>query len=337
MPNWCSNSFTFSHEDSVAIVKLAKAFSNNNVCMTFLPVGRAENYDNGWGQVLLQTNIWGTKWDFGLDCNKSNERVPFELDSVAINKTFTCQFETAWKPPIKVFDELVRLGYKVDGMYLDEGNFFGGYYSNGINDVFEYPGELYLNGILGEEYIETFNLEQEYESYSDPEYYEQNDNKGMSNNMETANIKNNTVRIFPSFSGLVRLVQAGYKVENDDSNCLYFFGCTKQGLEETFALYEATAEDKEKLVSMLETAELDGRVSFRDNTNPQDEYIRFVWLMNALKICGQPLDELDLKLLNQEINIVNNIRALEHWVFNTFINVEVTTQASIKSLNLLKK
>jgi len=329
MPNWCSNSFTFSHEDSVAIVKLAKAFSNNNVCMTFLPVKNL-NDPSGWNQVNLQRNTWGTKWDFGINDD-------LDIEKISKDKKFSCKFETAWTPSIKVYDELVRLGYKVDGMYLDEGNFFGGYYSNGVDDSFEYPGELYLNGILSEEYIKTFNLEQEYSNYSDPEYYEQNDDKGMSKNMETANIKNNTVRIFPSFSGLVRLVQAGYKVENDDSNCLYFFGCTKQGLEETFALYEATTEDKEKLVLMLEKAELDGRVSFKDNANLQDEYVRFVWLVDALKTRGQPLDELDLKLLNQEINIVNNIRALEHWVFNTFINVEVTTQASIKQLNLLKK
>lgn len=145
-----------------------------------------------------------------------------------------------------------------------------------------------------------------------------------------------TIRLFPSLTGLIRLVQHGYDPLNDDNNCIYFFGCTREGLEETFSLYNASLEEKQIIADMLSKAESEGRVSFvnKDNGKQRDEYIRFEWLVNCFRDRNQSIKELDIKLLESEFNIVNHIPTLENWIWNSFVGVEVTTQATVAKLNL---
>ena len=67
---------------------------------------------------------WGTKWDVrdieyydGGDC--------IEL-----------RFETAWSPPIPIYEEMERLGYHVKAKYGDEMTNFVGDWSNGVDKCY---------------------------------------------------------------------------------------------------------------------------------------------------------------------------------------------------------
>ena len=47
-------------------------------------------------------------------------------------------FDTAWSPPIQLYDRLVELGYDVDATYFEPGMGFCGVYYNGDDDYVDY-------------------------------------------------------------------------------------------------------------------------------------------------------------------------------------------------------
>jgi hypothetical protein len=47
------------------------------------------------------------------------------------DNTLVMSFNTAWSPPIPIFDKLVDMGFEVDARYLDEGWMYIGEYVNG--------------------------------------------------------------------------------------------------------------------------------------------------------------------------------------------------------------
>jgi hypothetical protein len=47
-------------------------------------------------------------------------------------------FESRWVPPIEDFKILEKLGFKIDCIYIEEGNGFAGRYHNGIEEYVEY-------------------------------------------------------------------------------------------------------------------------------------------------------------------------------------------------------
>lgn len=91
---------------------------------------------------------WGTKWDFGID-NIS------QYDNQAFGYS-----ETAWSPPVPVYEKLYELGFTIDAMWHEGGMGFAGRYQDGNLDEYddiEYTEE-YLSNDIDESIVEAFNL-----------------------------------------------------------------------------------------------------------------------------------------------------------------------------------
>jgi hypothetical protein len=86
---------------------------------------------------------WGTKWDF------PNTQ---SMEMIDKNRA-TASFDTAWSPPIKVFEALVEQGYSVRVLYSEEGMGFGGIWYNGVDEFYNNPEDF------PEELLETFGIE----------------------------------------------------------------------------------------------------------------------------------------------------------------------------------
>jgi|688.fasta_scaffold364940_4 hypothetical protein len=133
MPNWCMNNLTISHADLAKVQEFADAYNSGETCQRFIP--RPESVNNkdafaedGW--YTWNVNHWGTKWDFGKDKLDDPLVVQDGLASIS--------FDTAWSPPIQLYDRLVELGYDVDATYFEPGMGFCGVYYNGDDDYVDY-------------------------------------------------------------------------------------------------------------------------------------------------------------------------------------------------------
>ena len=128
MPNWCYNYVCVTHEKPEKIVQLAKTLEDGNTFEHFIP------FPNGKWDYDFCVNNWGTKWDI---CNTEiHARHDQMLD---------LYFQTAWSPPLGVFEAMKEQGYVIQAEYWEEGGFFVGRWSDGIDECFkcdEAPPEL---------------------------------------------------------------------------------------------------------------------------------------------------------------------------------------------------
>ena len=128
MPNWCYNYATFTHEDASKIAELAKTLEDCKTFEHFVPCPNGEwNYD-------FSVYNWGTKWDI---CH------PEIKDSHA--HMLDLYFETAWSPPVKVYEKMKEQGYVIQAEYWEEGGFFVGKWEDGEDRCFspdEAPDDL---------------------------------------------------------------------------------------------------------------------------------------------------------------------------------------------------
>jgi hypothetical protein len=80
------------------------------------------------------TNEWGTKWDV-------DPYNPIEFDSEwDKNNKVTFGFDSAWSPPLGVYEALVEQGFSVRGYYFEGGMNFAGIWDDGVDDFYEIPG-----------------------------------------------------------------------------------------------------------------------------------------------------------------------------------------------------
>lgn len=156
MPNWCNNTVEISHTDPFKIKFLADAMMEGKFLSHVIPVPQeltdtmsgflgdteaqkelerktAENvakYGAGnWYDFCVSR--WGTKWE--VDC----EGVDVSEDGL----TVTANFDSAWSPPIGVYEELVDLGFQVKAMYFEPGMCFAGVWEDGIDDCYSEWGD----------------------------------------------------------------------------------------------------------------------------------------------------------------------------------------------------
>ena len=88
---------------------------------------------------------WGTKWD------------AYEVRVQRLSDTsIYVMMETAWSPPIPIFEKLVELGFEVSAYYLDEGWNFIGQFECGEAFYFDVNQDAPFN------LIDEFNLEGEF-------------------------------------------------------------------------------------------------------------------------------------------------------------------------------
>ncbi len=187
MPNWCSNHITVRGTNQTEIQRLAKAFSEGELCHAVIPTPqeltdtisgsfgddekqreleaktRANIEKYGYGNWYdFQVANWGTKWDVSCDS--------VEIDEDGLG--FSGTFESAWSPPMGMAQELVNQGYEVTLFYYEPGMAYCGKFEDGCDDYYEYSGEnsKTVRAAIGDELDDMFGISEsmaEYEAEQD--------------------------------------------------------------------------------------------------------------------------------------------------------------------------
>lgn len=177
MPNWCNNSVTITHTDPTKITALADAFAEGRFLDHVIPVPQcltregaashggdnADEYDRIRAENLAETGYeswydfcvdrWGTKWDVGGDDAIID-------DIVNDGCTLSVSFESAWSPPLGVYEELAAQGYDVVAHYWECGMGFVGKWHNGDDLCYDYgtcTSET-VRGYIGDELDDYFSI-----------------------------------------------------------------------------------------------------------------------------------------------------------------------------------
>ena len=143
MPNWCNNTVTISHPDTAKLEALASAVKEGNFLKHIIPIPEDLNIvagrvgdDANPDQIELErrtqeniqkygagnwydfcTSRWGTKWDVD----------PYDPADVVIeNNTITFGFDSAWSPPMGIYEAMAEQGYTVTAYYYEPGMAFVG-------------------------------------------------------------------------------------------------------------------------------------------------------------------------------------------------------------------
>lgn len=126
MPNWCDNTLTITHSDKVKIDAIEAGLirkENNEFFQTILP--RPASEEENWYE--WNVNNWGTKWEASIhDWERQDDN------------TIWVSFDTAWSPPIAIYEYMERNGYIVNAMYWESGMAFCGRYVDGYDDYYDY-------------------------------------------------------------------------------------------------------------------------------------------------------------------------------------------------------
>jgi hypothetical protein len=138
MPNWCANKLIVEHEDDSRIAEFCEAFNESRTCEHYLPMPEKYTSDNNmpdWWSYRVEN--WGTKWDIGKDSGSV----------VRDGNRAECVFDSAWSPPIGLYQRLHSLGFKVYATYFEPGCAFGGIWEDGEDyyyegDICNYPESL---------------------------------------------------------------------------------------------------------------------------------------------------------------------------------------------------
>ena len=140
MPNWCLNKLTVEHDDPSMLKRFVDAYNLGKACDTFIP--EPENLDlndaldpNSWYNWRL--NNWGTKWDIGADVGTDREEF-HGLKATVVGNQANCSFDSAWSPPIGLYEKLDELGYKIHASYFEPGMAFCGIYTDGYDNCIDY-------------------------------------------------------------------------------------------------------------------------------------------------------------------------------------------------------
>jgi len=151
MPNWCLNKLTISHEDRSKVMEFVRAYKEGKACERYLP----RPADQDWYEWNVAN--WGTKWDIGSDNGEVHGLNPTIVDNEA-----TMSFDSAWSPPIGLYERLNNLGFSVDATYFEPGMGFCGIWHDGDDLYTEYSDK----GMIPVRIWEDYNLE---EFFSDDE------------------------------------------------------------------------------------------------------------------------------------------------------------------------
>jgi hypothetical protein len=165
MPNWCANNLTIEHEDRAKVMEFVHAYKQGKVCDHYLPVPRDgnrefitdTNHPDYWYTWCV--NNWGTKWDIGSDNNEVHG-----LHPTVVGNQATMTFDSAWSPPIGLYEKLVELGFKVEATYFEPGMAYCGLFQDGEDDYTEYTHKDMIPKRIWDEYNLSEFFEDEVEA-----------------------------------------------------------------------------------------------------------------------------------------------------------------------------
>jgi hypothetical protein len=149
MPNWCDNTIKLSHPDTEkmkALAEFIKQEKKETGIFNFLrPIPKDQ--EENWYEWCVEN--WGTKWDIA----------DYDSDYWEENNTVTLYGNTAWSPPVSLYEYLVEEGWQIFAMYNEPGVGFCGKFT-------DEDGDIYYGYDLSDE--ETLKIIEE----SDPDLYD---------------------------------------------------------------------------------------------------------------------------------------------------------------------
>lgn len=172
MPNWCANSLELEGTPE-QIKKIKDSIPDNNLFKSILPIpedltrpgattfGPDKKFDKirkenlkkhgyeSWYDFCIAT--WGTKWDAA------------EIEVISESESsIVLTFDTAWSPPIGIYEELVHQGYSVVAAYVEQGCNFIGVYENGIDVCTDFIDQETLDNIdSDDDYMQLSQMQDE--------------------------------------------------------------------------------------------------------------------------------------------------------------------------------
>jgi len=157
MPNWCANSLKIKPKTTRAKYALERhimpELKKGQECRLFnaiIPMpqelidtvcGSVEESKRAAHAAQMQANIekhgyptwyefanakWGTKWDACEPTHQVNE-----------DGSVTIWFDTAWSPPMPIYEKLEEMGFEVEATYCECGIGFVGWYADGEDNEYE--------------------------------------------------------------------------------------------------------------------------------------------------------------------------------------------------------
>lgn len=127
MPNWCNNYATITgpKEQIDALIVECKKSEDNTPCeiLNLLHPRPADQEENWYD---WNVSNWGTKWDISL--------ASYEIVD---ENTITLSFDTAWSPPIALYQFLIENDWEVNAYYYEPGMGYCGRF-DGDDEYYEY-------------------------------------------------------------------------------------------------------------------------------------------------------------------------------------------------------
>lgn len=115
---------------------LYEAVKNGTLCQTVCPmpfeVWSQEDVGHAPAWYQWRLDNWDTKWDIYSVEISQEISVPDARERNA-EATFQFNCETAWSPPIKVWEKLHDMGIIIDASYQDEGMMYEGTFIDGVD------------------------------------------------------------------------------------------------------------------------------------------------------------------------------------------------------------
>lgn len=194
MPNWNENAITITgpiamirtlHEGAVAGVFCNTVYPVPQVLADTVSgtVGKPDSDEQLAQEEQEQRNLelfgyknwydfcvneWGTKWDFG-----SEENASFS-DNGDGTATLTIGEDTAWSPPIAIFEKLHDQGLDVLAYYYEPGMMFCGKWHNGSDECYQIQGNsVWVEENIPDEIDETFSISENMAMWEDEAAAEQ--------------------------------------------------------------------------------------------------------------------------------------------------------------------
>ena len=164
MPNWCYNTVELHHDDITKIDALEAELQKDDA----QPLNHLCPNPTGEWQYEWSVNNWGTKWDVS----------PMDWERFSDN-CIRMNFDSAWSPPITLYEFLENEGWTVNALYHEPGMGFAGKFCDGFDEYYEFdytnreevenlPDEIrdFTNAM---DDLENWEAEQEEEALNDLE------------------------------------------------------------------------------------------------------------------------------------------------------------------------
>jgi len=188
MPNWCNNNVEITGPKN-KLEELSKA-CENGLFNHILPIPEelsgttspARDEDKAKNKILREkygydnwydwkVNAWGTKWDVdGEDSFLQNEIKDGDTD---FHGRLCLAFDTAWAPPVGIYEELIKQDFGVKAFYYEPGMDFAGLWQDGNDDCIQVHDhkhdDTFWNDGLGAKLDDNFNICEEMAQYDEEE------------------------------------------------------------------------------------------------------------------------------------------------------------------------